>query len=75
MDQLYRHVICDQTRKINYFLDDDGKAEKYEEKKVEIVTRPSFCTTESERVYITAMDCESWLGRFHGLQAAGAGGL
>jgi len=36
MDQLYRHIIYDQTRKVNYFLDDDGKAEKYDEKKVEI---------------------------------------
>jgi hypothetical protein len=36
MDQLYRHIICDQTRKMNYFLDDNGKAEKYDEKKVEI---------------------------------------
>ena len=39
------------------------------------LTGPSFCTTVSERVYITAMDCESWLGRSQGLQAAGAGGL
>jgi hypothetical protein len=36
MDQLYRHIICDETRKMNYFLDDDGKAERYDEKKVEI---------------------------------------
>lgn len=36
MDQLYRHIIYDETRKTNYFLDDDGKAEKYDEKRVEI---------------------------------------
>jgi|SRR5579862_4927126 len=36
MDQLYRHVIYDETRKTNYFLDDDGKAEKYDQRKVEI---------------------------------------
>lgn len=36
MDQLYRHVICDETRKTNYYLDDNGKAEKYDGKKVEI---------------------------------------
>ena len=36
MDQLYRHIIYDETRKMNYFLDDDGKAEKYDEKRVEI---------------------------------------
>ena len=36
MDQLYRHIIYDETRKMNYFLDDNGKAEKYDEKKVEI---------------------------------------
>ena len=31
MDQLYRHIIYDETRKMNYFVDDDGKAEKYDE--------------------------------------------
>ena len=36
MDQLYRYIIYDENRKTNYFLDDDGKAEKYDEKKVEI---------------------------------------
>ena len=31
MDQLYRHIIYDETRTMNYFLDDDGKAEKFDE--------------------------------------------
>ncbi len=39
------------------------------------VTRPSFCTTASERVYITATDCEIKMDGTKGLQAAGAGGL
>ena len=40
-----------------------------------VVTRPSFCTTASERVYITATDCEIKMDGTKGLQAAGAGGL
>jgi hypothetical protein len=36
MDQLYRLIIYDETRKTNYFLDDNGKAEIYDGKKVEI---------------------------------------
>jgi len=39
------------------------------------LTSPSFCTTASERVYITAMSCELGLGGLRGLQATGAGGL
>ena len=39
------------------------------------LTRPSFCTTASERVYITATDCEIKMDGTKGLQAAGAGGL
>jgi hypothetical protein len=39
------------------------------------LTSPSFCTSSSERVYITAMGCEIELGGTRGLQAAGAGGL
>ena len=39
------------------------------------VTRSSFCTTASERVYITATDCEIKMDGTKGLQAAGAGGL
>jgi len=40
-----------------------------------VLTSPSFCTTASERVYITAMSCELGLGGLRGLQATGAGGL
>jgi YD repeat-containing protein len=40
-----------------------------------LVTSPSFCTSCSERVYITAMGCEIGLGGTRGLQATGAGGL
>ena len=40
-----------------------------------LLTRPSFCTTASERVYITATDCEIKMDGTKGLQAAGAGGL
>jgi len=36
MDQLYRYIIYDENRKTNCYLDDDRKAEKYDEKKVEI---------------------------------------
>ena len=39
------------------------------------LTRPSFCTTASERVYITATDCEIKMDGTKGLQAAGTGGL
>jgi hypothetical protein len=39
------------------------------------VTSPSFCTSSSERVYITAMGCEIEFGGARELQAAGAGGL
>ena len=39
------------------------------------VTSPSFCTTASERVYITANGCEIGFVGTPGLQAAGAGGL
>ena len=39
------------------------------------VTGPSFCTTASERVYITAIGCEIGFDGTRGLQAAGAGGL
>ena len=40
-----------------------------------LVTSPSFCTSCSERVYITASGCEIGFGGAQGLQAAGAGGL
>ena len=40
-----------------------------------LLTSPSFCTSSSERVYITAIGCEIGLGGTRGLQAAGAGGL
>jgi hypothetical protein len=39
------------------------------------VTSLSFCTSCSERVYITAIGCETGLSGARGLQAAGAGGL
>jgi len=39
------------------------------------LTSSSFCTSLIERVYITAMGCETGLGGIRGLQAAGAGGL
>jgi len=39
------------------------------------LTGPSFCTSSSERVYITAMGCEIEFGGARELQAAGAGGL
>jgi len=39
------------------------------------VTSPSFCTTVNERVYITAIGCETEFGGTRRLQAAGAGGL
>jgi len=39
------------------------------------LTSPSFCTTASERVYITANGCEIGFVGTPGLQAAGAGGL
>ncbi len=39
------------------------------------VTRPSFCTSACERVYIIAKGCEIGFGGAQGLQAAGAGGL
>ena len=38
------------------------------------LTRPSFCTTANERVYITARGCETLPGGGYGLLAAGAGG-
>jgi hypothetical protein len=38
-----------------------------------MLTSSSFCTTTSERVYITARACELELGGTKGLQAAGAG--
>jgi hypothetical protein len=38
------------------------------------LTRPSFCTTSRERVYITARACELGFGGTQGLQATGAGG-
>ena len=40
-----------------------------------VVTSPSFCTTVNERVYITAIGCETEFGGTRRLQAAGAGGL
>jgi predicted RNA methylase len=40
-----------------------------------LVTGPSFCTSSSERVYITAIGCEIEFGGARELQAAGAGGL
>jgi len=40
-----------------------------------VLTSPSFCTSCSERVYITASGCEIGFGGAQGLQAAGAGGL
>jgi len=39
------------------------------------LTSPCFCTTASERVYITANGCEIGFVGTPGLQAAGAGGL
>jgi hypothetical protein len=39
------------------------------------LTSPSFCTSSSERVYITAIGCELEFGGARELQAAGAGGL
>jgi hypothetical protein len=39
------------------------------------MTSLSFCTSCSERVYITAIGCETGLSGARGLQAAGAGGL
>jgi DNA-binding response OmpR family regulator len=42
---------------------------------VVMMTCPSFCTSSSERVYITAMGCEIEFGGARELQAAGAGGL
>jgi hypothetical protein len=39
------------------------------------LTSQSFCTSCSERVYITAIGCETGLSGARGLQAAGAGGL
>jgi hypothetical protein len=39
------------------------------------LTGPSFCTSSSERVYITAIGCEIEFGGARELQAAGAGGL
>lgn len=39
------------------------------------VTCPSFCTTRSERVYITAPVCVTGLGVASGLKAAGTGSL
>jgi len=43
--------------------------------KISLMTGPSFCTSSSERVYITAIDCEIEFGGARELQAAGAGGL
>jgi hypothetical protein len=43
-------------------------------KSATLVTSPSFCTSSTERVYITALGCEICFGT-QGLQAAGAGGL
>jgi hypothetical protein len=40
-----------------------------------LLTSPSFCTTSSERVYITARACELGFGGTEGLQASGTGGL
>jgi len=37
------------------------------DEKVMSVTRPSFCTTASERVYITASGCEIEFGGTRGL--------
>jgi DNA-binding beta-propeller fold protein YncE len=42
---------------------------------ITLLTSPSFCTTASERVYITANGCEIGFVGTPGLQAAGAGGL
>ena len=39
------------------------------------VTRPIFCTSRCERVYMTACGCETILGGGNGIQAPGAGGL
>jgi catechol 2,3-dioxygenase-like lactoylglutathione lyase family enzyme len=39
------------------------------------LTRPSFCSTANERVYITAIGSEIEFGGTSGLWAAGAGGL
>jgi len=44
-------------------------------KELQDLTCPSFCTSSSERVYITAMGCEIEFGGARELQAAGAGGL
>jgi len=53
----------------NYFKSKEDLASRL------IVTSPSFCTTTSERVYITARACELEFGGIGGIQAAGAGGL
>ena len=34
--QEFRHIIYDETRKTNYYLDDEGKAQRYDQKRVEI---------------------------------------
>ena len=39
------------------------------------VTSPSFCTSSSERVYITAIGCEIEFGGARDVRVAGAGGL
>ena len=39
------------------------------------MTSPRFCTSFTERVYITAIGCEIGFGGTKGLRAAGAGGL
>jgi hypothetical protein len=36
---------------------------------------PSFCTTANEKVYITAIGCETEFGGTRGLQAADAGAV
>ena len=36
MEQRYRYILYDETRKTNYFLDAGRKADQYENKKVEI---------------------------------------
>jgi hypothetical protein len=56
-------------------IPDDDRREPGEVKLSESqLTRPSFCTTANERVYITAQGCETLPGGGYGLPAAGAGG-
>jgi gas vesicle protein len=51
-----------------FFAPKSGEGTReYLSKKVKEVTRPSFCTTASERVYIAASGCEIEFGGTRGL--------